>query len=90
MPSFVNWTLQESVRSRVNSVGGPLQSQELLPGTSNPGVCSAEFNKCGGPAGHQVRILWGPAEIYTLPVQMSDTIFLQYLVNISCFQVKHV
>ena len=37
-----------------------------------------EFNKCGGPAGHQVRILWGPAEIYTLPVRMSDTIFLQY------------
>ena len=38
----------------------------------------SEFNKSGGPAGHQVRILWGPAEIYTLPVRMSDTIFLQY------------
>ena len=37
-----------------------------------------EFNKSGGPAGHQVRILFGPAEIYTLPVRMSDTIFLQY------------
>ena len=38
----------------------------------------AEFNKSGGPASHQVRILWGPAEIYTVPVRMSDTIFLQY------------
>ena len=37
-----------------------------------------EFNKSGGPAGHQVRILFGPTEIYTLPVQMSDTIFLKY------------
>ena len=37
-----------------------------------------EFNKSGGPAGHQVRLLWGPAEIYTVPVRMSDTIFLQY------------
>ena len=37
-----------------------------------------EFNKSGGPIGHQVRILWGPAEIYTVPVQMSDTIFLKY------------
>ena len=37
----------------------------------------AEFNKSDGPAGHQVRILWGPAEIYTLPVRMSDTIYLQ-------------
>ena len=37
-----------------------------------------EFNKSGDPAGHQVRILWGPAEIYTLPVRMSDTIFLEY------------
>ena len=45
----------------------------------------AEFNKSGGPAGHHVRILWGPAKIYTVPVRMSDTIFLQYLVNISCF-----
>ena len=35
-----------------------------------------EFNKSGGPAGHQVRILWGPAEIYTVPVRMSNTIFL--------------
>ena len=51
---------------------------------------SAEFNKSSGPAGHQVRILWGPTEIYTLPVQISDTIFLQYWVNISFFQVKHV
>ena len=33
-----------------------------------------EFNKSGGPAGHQVRFLWGPAEIYTVPVRMSDTI----------------
>ena len=38
----------------------------------------SEFNKSGSPAGHQVRILWGPAEIYTLQVQMSDTSFLQY------------
>ena len=37
-----------------------------------------EFNKSGGPAGHQVRLLWGPAEIYSVPVRMSDTIFLQY------------
>ena len=35
----------------------------------------SEFNKSGSPAGHQVRILWGPPEIYTLPVRMSDTIF---------------
>ena len=41
-------------------------------------VTLTEFNKSGGPAGHQVRILWGLAEIYTLPVRMSDTIFLQY------------
>ena len=34
-----------------------------------------EFNKSPGPAGHQVRILQGPAEIRTLPVQMSDTLF---------------
>ena len=38
----------------------------------------SEFNKSGGPAGHQVRILWGPAEIHIVPVRMSDTIFLQY------------
>ena len=42
------------------------------------GIVYSEFNKSGGPAGHQVRILWGPAEIYTVPVRMSDTIFLQY------------
>ena len=41
-------------------------------------IRTAEFNKSGGPVGHQVRILWGLAEIYTVPVQMSDTIFLQY------------
>ena len=41
-------------------------------------TCYSEFNKSGGPAGHQVRILWGPADIYTLLVRMSDTIFLQY------------
>ena len=32
-------------------------------------------NKSGGPASHQVSFLWGPAEIYTVPVRMSDTIF---------------
>ena len=37
-----------------------------------------EFNKSGGPAGLQVRMLWGPVEIYSVPVRMSDTIFLQY------------
>ena len=55
--------------------------------------CGAEFNKSGGPVGHQVRILRGPAEINTLPVRMSDTIFppiLSTFVNISCFQVKRV
>ena len=36
---------------------------------------NTDFNKSGGPVGHQVRILRGPAEIYTLPVRMSDTIF---------------
>ena len=43
------------------------------------GYIVSEFNKSGRPAGHQVQILWGPAEIYTVPVRMSDTIFLQYL-----------
>ena len=36
---------------------------------------STEFNKSPGPASHQVRILQGPTEIRTLPVQMSNTLF---------------
>ena len=50
-----------------------LISKDLLLSSSG----SSEFNKSGGPAGHQVKILWGPAEIYTVLVRMSDTIFLQ-------------
>ena len=38
-------------------------------------IPTTEFNKSPGPAGHQVRILRGPTEICTLPVQMSDTLF---------------
>ena len=47
------------------------------------GTLKPEFNKSGGPAGHQVRILWGLAEIYTVPVGMSPILSKYFLLPTS-------
>ena len=65
------------------AIRGPMHRKDIprielgSPDPQSSPLPPTEFNKTGGPAGHQVRVLWGPAEIFIMAVWMSDTIFLQ-------------